>query len=76
MFKAKDIQGLIKKLQKAGVKLHSFRRGGILKLYADGVPFERIRALTKHTIDGAMLEYVDVFQVQLKVEESRKDSRD
>jgi hypothetical protein len=64
MFKAKDIQGVIKKLQKAGVKLHSFRRGGILELYADGVPFERIRALTKHTSDGAMLEYLDVLQVQ------------
>lgn len=63
MFTAKQILAVTKKLQKAGVKLHSFRRGGILELYRQGVPFERIRSLTKHTTDGQMLEYLDVKEV-------------
>ena len=39
--------------------LHSMRRGGAARLVQEKIPFERIRQVTQHTTDLALLRYVD-----------------
>lgn len=63
VYSAQAVETLKKKLHKSGIRLHSFRRGGILELFRNKTPLDRIRALTKHTTDGQLLEYLDTIQI-------------
>jgi hypothetical protein len=60
IFKKTELLHLVKKMKRTGVKLHSLRRGGILEMYNQDIPVEKIRELTLHTSNEALLEYIDV----------------
>jgi hypothetical protein len=57
MTNTKELQ---KWMRSVNIKYHSFRRGGIIRMYGAGVPLQKIRALTPHTTDAALWNYVAV----------------
>ena len=54
-----EVQTALKEFRKSGFGAHSFRRGGMQWLMDHNVAEDRIRQLTPHTTQKALLDYVD-----------------